>query len=128
MFTKGQEVTLLQDWDRKGTVRIAELTVHSCGKKQMILTDCSGDKFEGQFFFPTGTDGRNYRIVARLSAEAAEAAAIEMGADVAKVEREAMERAIAHCGHPESHGYTKAVRAEIAEIHEPRVIRYERKW
>jgi hypothetical protein len=122
MFVKGQLVTFLQNWDNKGTVRICDLVVYSCGKKQMILVDCHGEKFEGRHFYPTESQYGSGVVVPRLSREDAEIAALNLGETIVTMERTRMENCIAHYGYPESHGYTKAVRQGIAELHEARAV------
>jgi hypothetical protein len=121
-FTKGQPVTFLQNWDSKGTVRIVELTVYSCGKKQMVLVDGSGTKFEGRHFYPSETQHSYSRVVARLTKDDAVAAALALGAEVVAGERGRMEKMIAHYDYGEQAGYTKAVRRDIAALHEPRAV------
>lgn len=123
MFTKGQLVTLLQNWDRQGTVRVVDLIVHSCGKKRMILVDDAGAQFEGRFFSPAKEQPGCGYVVSRLSKADADAAALGFGAVIVKDERARMEHAIAHYGYPETDGYTKSVRKSLAELHEPRVYR-----
>lgn len=125
-FTKGQPVTFLQNWDSKGTVRIADLIVHSCGAKQMVLVDEAGAKFEGKNFLP-GREQYSYGLVVpRLSPEAAEAAALELGAAIVVAVRNRLEKAIAHYGYPETDNYTKSIRQDIEELHEPRIARLVR--
>lgn len=123
-FAKGQPVTFLSNWDRKGTVRIVNLTVHSCGKKQMVLVDDTGVKFEGRFFKPMTDQGVLDGVVwPRLSDAEAEAAALALGQVIIEYELAHAERCIARYGYPEAHGYTKAMRKGIAELHEPRIYR-----
>lgn len=123
MFTKGQQVTFLCNWDSKGTVAIVDLIVHSCGKKQMILVDDQGIKYQGRLFFPTEDQLNFSRVVSRLSPEAAEALALEIGAQVATHEAAEKLRKIAHYGYGEEHAYTRSMRKSIADIHEPRTLR-----
>ena len=119
-FTKGQPVTFLQNWDDKGTVRIVELTVCSCGKKQMVLVDGSGTKFQGHHFLPVEAQYGHSRVVARLSHEDAVAAAMVLGAEIVAAERSRYEHAltIPGCGD----GYYNAMRRDIAALHEPRAV------
>lgn len=129
MFTKGQPVTYLQTWDNKGTVSIRDLFVYSCGKKQMILCDAQGVKFQGAHFPP---DGQLFhgRVVARLTPAEAEAAALAIGAEVVAYETARLEGCIARHGSPEAHGgsvrmrdgYISAIRSNLAALHEPRFI------
>lgn len=135
IFRKGQPVTLFSDWDRKGSVRVANLTVHSCGKKQMILVDESGAKFEGSNFLPSVGQYPSQRISEterfhfaevhpRMSDEDAESYALHLGAKFVEKHRADMEELIK--GSSGDTGYIQAMRKKIAELHEPRVIRYQR--
>ena len=117
-FTKGQPVTFLQNWDDKGTVRIVDLTVYSCGKKQMVLVDGSGTKFEGRHFYPGETQHSYSRVVARLTKDDAVAAALALGAEIVAAERDRKEQLIACYDFGEQAGYTKAMRLDIAALHE----------
>jgi hypothetical protein len=121
-FVKNQEVTYLQNWDSKGTVRIIDLIVYSCGRKQMVLVDATGKKFEGCLFQPTEEQIQYGRVVPRLSPEAALTAALELGATIVALERASMENSIARAGKSETHNYTKSMREEIAKLHEPRAV------
>lgn len=122
MFSKNEAVTLFQNWDRKGTVKVTNLYVYSCGKKQMILVDDQGVKFGGRNFLPTVEQHDMDEVHPVMTDEAAEAHALEMGARIAASVKARKEAAIAHYGKPETDGYTKAVRRDIAELHEPRCI------
>jgi hypothetical protein len=121
-FTKGQPVTFLQNWDDKGTVRIVGLTVYSCGKKQMVLVDDVGAKFEGRRFYPGETQHSYSRVVARLTKDDAVAAALALGAEIVAAERDRKEQLIARYDFGEQAGYTKAMRRDIAALHEPRAV------
>ena len=63
-FKKGQKVTLVVDWDRKGTIAVTPAMVYSCGKRIMVLTHaltgeelgrnyrpCEGEGWTGEFVF-----------------------------------------------------------------------------
>lgn len=80
-FRKGDLVTMLSDWDSKGSVSVRDLVVHSCGRKQMVLVDGTGAKFQGAFFDPSGSMFRT-RVVPRLSVADAEAAGLAFAAGV----------------------------------------------
>jgi|SRR5215472_5561352 len=125
-FSKGQLVTLLRDWDSKGTVRIDDLAVYSCGAKQMILVDAAGTKFQGRLFHE---DYLGLQVLPRLSPEAAEAAALAMAAEVLAHERAHLARCLAisdtdAAGSPAmQHAYRAAIEKSIATLHEPRAVR-----
>ena len=120
MFTKGQQVTFLQNWDDKGTVRVVDLTVYSCGKKQMVLVDAAGAKFQGRNFRPTEAQHGFCRVVAKLTQADATAAALALGAEIVAAERSRFDRnlTIPGCGD----GYYNAMRRDIAALHEPRAV------
>lgn len=124
-FTKGDLVTIISNWDRKGTVVYRPGVVHSCGKKQMtIYCPIKGDEI-GHHFEPKRAEGNMLGVHARMSDEQAHAIALVCGAAVVEDEQRRMEAAIAHYGYPETDGYTKAVRKGIAELHEPRAMTHE---
>jgi hypothetical protein len=124
-FRKGQLVTFLQDWDRKGSVKVYDLVVYSAGKKQMILVDETGQKFAGANFRPTflqyGYVGAENEVHLRLTPEQADAAALDLGARVVAIETANKLRAIER--NPNDPRFQQAMRDEIAKLHEPRVIR-----
>ena len=119
MFTKGQKVTYIRDWDRKGTVTINQLVVHSCGKKQMILVDENGKKFSGQNFLPKNEQYWGGVVVDRLEGDEAEKLAIEVAEKIIKKEMAHYNRCL-EGGHGE--GYDEVIRENIAKIHSPEFI------
>ena len=119
MFTKGQKVTYIRDWDRKGTVTINQLVVHSCGKKQMILVDENGKKFSGQNFLPKNEQYFSGLVVDRVEGEEAEELAIKVAENILQKEREHFNRCLSS-GREE--GYNAAIRDSIAKLHEPEFI------
>jgi hypothetical protein len=122
-FTKGQPVTVFQQYDGKGTVSVTDLFVYSCGKKQMVLVDAAGAKFEGRLFRPQEEQwGRHNYVKPRMDRQDATAFALELGAAYAADERTRLERCIAPEGGPKSNGYTMAIRKELAALHEPRAL------
>lgn len=129
-FKKGQEVTFIGDYDRKGTVYFFHAIVHSCGKKQMVLTDAKTGKERGRHFAPrvgstvTEVIGNNTIKMAggtfpRLEGEQLQEVAMQIAAEVQKAEREHLARCLA-AGHGES--YDAAIRRQIEELHELRII------
>lgn len=124
-FTKGDLVTIISNWDRKGTVVYRPGVVHSCGKKQMtIYCPVKGDEI-GHHFQPKRAEGNVCGVHVQMSDEAAIAIALIAGAAIVADEKRRMEHAIAHYGYDEDHGYTKAVRRDIAALHEPRALSHE---
>lgn len=121
-FKKGDEVTYIGDWDHKGTVYYRHAVVYSCGKKQMVLTDAVTGEEMGRHFRPVV--GEITGTFPRMTDEQAIAKCLEVGARIVAEERTRMERAIALCGYGEDHEYTKAVRKDIAALHEPIATSY----
>lgn len=75
-FTKGQRVTVMGDWDRKGTVWVRHATVHSCGTKVLRLTcDVTGDEF-GDEYAPVVAEQGRCGVRHRLDGSPLEAEAI----------------------------------------------------
>ena len=92
-FSKGQQVFVIAQWSREGTTFIRECTVHSCGKKQMVLHDDKGQKFAGNNFQPTSQQSYLFCVVLPVSIgrDAAEARAQQMAEDVISYEIELCE-------------------------------------
>jgi hypothetical protein len=76
-FKKGQIVNLVKDWDGKGTVYIAPAIVHSCGKKQMVLTHAVTGVELGRHFRPQREGWGNAELVLTAD-EDANVIALEM--------------------------------------------------
>jgi hypothetical protein len=124
-FAKGQKVTMLRDWDRKGTITIRQdLTVYSCGTKRMILVDEAGVRFAGAALVPQEqqSGGVGFKVVARVSDEMAEKLALEMAADVLAAQREHFARCLAR--HSGDEGYCNSIRRSMAGLHEPKTRRH----
>lgn len=121
IFRKGQKVTLLQNWDHLGSVRIIDLVVYSCGAKQMVLVNEDGSKFGGMNFRP-GVDQFGFsKVHPRLTPDAAVAMALDLGAAIVAYRRSGLERRIAKSGKTERDGYIKACRLDLSRLHEPRI-------
>ena len=126
-FSKGEAVTLVQNWDSKGTISIRHAVVYSCGTKQMILTDAvTGDEIGRHFkpFRATATDFGDIRVLVatfpKMSAEDAERVGFILAEKFLGEQRAFYARCIA--SHGASAGYVQAIEREIALLHEPRVI------
>jgi len=78
-FKKGDLATKITDWDGKGTVKIQNVTIYSCGKEQMVLTDDNTGKELGELFDPVKGENQygHCHIVDRLNDEEAYKFAIE---------------------------------------------------
>lgn len=116
-FTKGQHVTVLVNWDRKGTVAYYHAAVHSCGAKRMVLySSVTGDEI-GREFSPD-----NPYIVPRLTDAALTQFGLATAETFLREEREHLNRCLNNTTAGE--GYLRAIRADLAKLHEPRVIPY----
>jgi len=132
VFKKGDLVTYLADWDRKGTVYFRHGIVYSCGKKVMVLTDAETGEEMGRHFDPkTGAD-RSYSFwsstVPRMTDEEATKTALERATEILEKERADLERLIESCGPAfENHNRCRVLRSELAKLHEPKALRYSEK-
>lgn len=130
-FTKGQEVTYIADWNRKGTVTFRHAVVYSCGAKQMVLTDAETGEEMGRHFSPkvgsleTVIENGCYRMAGgtfpRMTDEQAVEAGLKVAAAIQAYEREHFARCLAG-GHGES--YNAAIQKSIAALHDLRAISY----
>lgn len=124
-FTKGDLVTKISDWDRKGTVSFRHAIVYSCGKKRMVLTDAVTGEEIGRNFRPQVEQYGFDVVVPRLTDEQAIEAGLAMGAKIVARELHQMEVAIERSGYTPDHGYVRAMRKGIAALHEPRCASYD---
>jgi len=111
-FKKGDAVTFIQDWNRKGAATYRHAVVYSCGKKQMVLTDAATGEEMGRHFAPKLGDDFGGTFPRMTDAEAA-AAALKVGERVIAREKAHFE----HClTRDASEGYLAAIRKDLAEI------------
>jgi hypothetical protein len=116
IYTKGQTVTFISDWDGKGTVSVTQgLQVYSCGQKRMILVDENGARFQGAEFRPD--DKRVYRA---MEDDAALALAREIGAKIIIEQTAHFNERIARWG--DQVGFRAAMEKSLRELHEPRAF------
>lgn len=123
-FKKGQPVTYLYDWDRRGTVRAVDLFVYSAGKKQMILVDANGAKFAGHNFRPCvkqGYDDGCNEVHPRLTEAEANELGLALAERILTYERAHFARCLA--AHSDDRGYCAAVQKDLERLHEARVER-----
>lgn len=119
-FKKGERVTVITDWDWKGTVAVRHATVHSCGTNVLRLTcDVTGDEFGHEYYPVVAAPGA---CGVRPFIEGA-----ELEAEVTAVANGVIKKQHAHfdyCIESERDGsprYLKHMAEEKAAIHEPRV-------
>lgn len=134
-FKKGDLVTFIADWDRKGTVYYRQAVVYSCGTKKMVLTDeATGGELGCNFKPQVGSlvsftaelpNGFKVRTPAggtfpRMTDEEAEAACLAVAASIRKDEEEHYARCLAG-DHGEA--YDAGIRKEIERFHEFRALK-----
>ena len=126
-FTKGQRVTVIGDWDRKGTVWVRHATVHSCGTKVLRLTcDVTGDEF-GDEYAPVVAEQGRCGVRHRLDGSSLEAEAMA----VAKHQLEAERKHLTECRDRNAAGpnpcrhYAAGTNASLAALHDPCWEMYE---
>lgn len=121
-FKKGDLVTYLNDWDRKGTVTFRHAIVHSCGAKQMVLTDAKTGEEMGRHFAPElGTIGKPGTFP-RMTTEEAQAAGLELANTILANERAHFTRCLNNPNTSEQ--YKAAVRKDLDSLHGPAVLEF----
>jgi hypothetical protein len=130
-FNKGDKVTHIASWDDKGTVTYRNALVHSCGMKQMILTDEATGEEIGRHFAPVlGSLEESVRrcgvTFPRMTEEEAIAACLKVGALWVEAERERIAACRAYYAN-ERASYHAALDEDEAKLHEPRALRYPSK-
>lgn len=121
-FKKGDRVTHFGDWDSKGTVSYRQCVVHSCGKKQMVLTDLATGEEAGRHFHPIAAEGTALGTRPALSNEQAETLCLTLGAEVLVQERARFADRLQRW--PDDAGFVAAMHEGIAALHEPRAINW----
>lgn len=122
-FKKGDLVTVISNWDSKGTVTYRHAIVHSCGPKRMTLFCETYDDCMGRNFRPDGGVFSLYSplILHRLPDDEAKERCMEIARAVIKSEKDRFSKMLSEA--------TKASHVEhyatrIAELHEPRACNY----
>jgi hypothetical protein len=124
MIKKGTQVYLIQDWDEKGTVSVEKFTVGAWGKQQGFLINGLG----GTAKFRIYTEAAKHQNWSCHVVAVANAGDIRTYALVYAARRQAL-----HLSHLErcrdnqqpgyqDAGYQKAIAAQLAALHEPRVV------
>lgn len=116
-FNKGDAVTYIGDWDRKGATFFRHAVVYSCGKKQMVLTDAETGEEIGRHFTPARAEIGQGGTFARLTDAEATAAALAFAQNVIASETARLERCLQIDA---EEGYKNAIRKSLAALHEPR--------
>lgn len=139
-FKKGDIVTLIADWDRKGTVTFRHAVVYSCGKKRMVLTCAKTGEEIGRNFRPEkgsvtnqitelvpGNGGMKYLkpaggVFDGMTDEAAEALGLTIAAELLAHERQHYAERLQRWGSDAS--YAASIQKDIDALHEPRALDY----
>ena len=119
MFTKGQEVTIVANYDRKGTVYTKKAVVESCGKKRMTLIATDGTML-GRNYDPMQKQRSAWvNVLPTRDADTVQAFALALAQEI-------LDHEVAHFARclslDESEAYNAAVRKSQSELHEIRVI------
>jgi hypothetical protein len=133
VFKKGDLVTLIADWDCKGTVYYQQAVVFSCGKKQMILThEKSGEELGRHFrpelgsleMIPPSDQCYGWRqaggVFPRMTPEQAVVSGLKVAESIQNFERWRIECAIKSGG--SDINYVRAMRQDLDALHELSVI------
>ena len=121
-FNKGDEVTYISDWDRRGTALFRHAIVYSCGKKQMVLTDAETGEEMGRHFRPERAEIGRGGTFARLTDAEATAAALALAENILIDQTAHYERCLQNDAAGE--GYKSSIRKSLAELHAPRAASY----
>lgn len=126
-FTKGQRVTVISDWDRKGTVCVRHATVHSCGTKVLRLTcDVTGDEF-GDEYAPVVAEQGRCGVRPYLDGESLAVEAMAVATNQLEAERKYLTECRDHnaAGPNPCRHYVAGMNASLAALHYPCWDMYE---
>ena len=116
-FKKGDKVTIISDWDKKGTCSYQDAIVHSCGKKQMVLTCAETGKELGHHFRPERDQYGRAAVFPRMTRDEAIAATLSFAKVIVENEIvQANNRLSQHTDERDEAFWRKY----LQEIHEPR--------
>jgi hypothetical protein len=124
-FNKGDAVTLVSDWDRKGSTYYRHAIVYSCGKKQMVLTDAETGEEIGRHFRPERAELGNDGTFARMTDDEATAAGLVLAVNILARETAQFERCLQDDIAGE--GYKNAIRRSLAQLHAPDAASYKQR-
>lgn len=121
-FKKGDRVTYIANYNRKGLFVFRQAVVHSCGKVQMVLTDAKTGEEMGRHFKPQVGNEHGGTFPAMTDAEAV--AKCEELAAAFLVNESAKLRRLSETGAENGEGYARAMLKNLDELGEPRGIDY----
>lgn len=122
-FKKGEQVTLLTNWDSKGTVAYRHCVVHSCGLKRLVLLDAETGQCIGRDFTPEKAESVNdlisahFGIFRRLSEDEVKALAIPCAENILAEQKTHIERSLEDS--PNENCRLRQLK-ELEALHEPR--------
>jgi len=128
-FNKGDLVTYIKNWDRKGTFVYQDFIVYSCGMKEMILTNPVTGEQEGRTFRANrevdmyGNEIFNSGTWPRLSNEKAIEVTLEKAEAFLANEVVRLTRCIEN--NSEEKGYCDSLQRDLDNHHAPRAISYD---
>jgi hypothetical protein len=82
MFTKGQQVKLIQAWDHYGTTYVRDCVVQACGKKRMVLMDRHNGECVGRNFIPAEKQRSETMVVIVATMEEANERALAISSEI----------------------------------------------
>lgn len=121
-FKKGQAVTYITNYNRKGLFVFRQAIVHSCGKVQMVLTDAKTGQEMGRHFKPQVGNEHGGTFPAITDAEAI--AKCEELAAAFLIDIAAHYRRLSETGAENGEGYARAMLKNLDELGEPRGLDY----
>lgn len=128
-YKKGDKVTVIGAWDRKGTVYYRDAVVHSCGVKQMTLTDEKTGVEIGRHFKPVRGSLETVKacnwegVFPRMTAGEAVEVCLKAGALIVEMNHAEYSRLmVLEAG---NRPYVKAMQGYIDALHEPRAMEYQ---
>ena len=129
-FKKGDMVTVISNWDSKGTVSYRHCVVHSCGLQRLVLIDAVTGKCVGRDFRPKKAksltdviEDTNHihfgtMIFARFSEDEIKSIVIPFAEHILALEKKDIERDLLDdLNHPSR---VRRLESKLAELHEPR--------
>ncbi len=125
-FKKGDAVTIIQDWDRRGTVSAHNATVYSCGKVRMVLTDTTTGEELGREFSPNAATGTDFGTRMRLTAD--ELATVGLAIATRRVEATRAIYLSKLEEYKDNRGFCFNTQEDLDELHTPKVELHDAAW
>lgn len=119
-FSKGEEVTFFQNWDRRGAVYFRHCVVYSCGAKRMVLTDAISGEEVGRNFQPVRAKSPQQGTYPRMTDEEATAQALKIAEVLLVEERQHLTRCLGNM--EASQGYRNVIQKDIDLLHAPEAV------